>query len=80
MKTRFGTFITFSRGFAFDRRAPGALMAHHGSAIYDESKAVQVDGVVTDWVWANPHCLLEFDAKNDKGEKASLDRRSEQPA
>jgi hypothetical protein len=47
---------------------PGALLAHHGSAIYDESHAVQVDGVVTDWVWANPHCLLEFDAKNDKGE------------
>ena len=47
---------------------PGALLAHHGSAIYDESHAVQVDGVVTDWVWANPHCLLEFDAKNEKGE------------
>ena len=47
---------------------PGALLAHHGSAIYDESHAVQLDGTVTDWVWANPHCLLEFDAKNDKGE------------
>ena len=41
--------------------APVALLAHHGSAIYDESKAVMVKGVVTDWVWANPHCLLEFD-------------------
>lgn len=48
--------------------APAALLAHHGSAIYDESKAVVVKGVVTDWVWANPHCLLEFDVKNDKGE------------
>jgi hypothetical protein len=48
--------------------APGALLAHHGSAIYDESKAVVVKGVVSDWVWANPHCLLEFDVKNDKGE------------
>ena len=47
---------------------PVALLAHHGSAIYDESKAVIVKGVVTDWVWANPHCLLEFDVKDDKGQ------------
>lgn len=48
--------------------APVTLLAHHGSAIYDESKGVTVKGVVTDWLWANPHCLLEFDVKNDKGE------------
>jgi uncharacterized protein DUF6152 len=47
--------------------APVALFAHHGSAIYDESKAVAVKGVVTDWLWANPHCLLEFDVKDEKG-------------
>jgi len=47
--------------------APVALLAHHGSAIYDESKAVVVNGTVTDWVWANPHCLLEFDVKDEKG-------------
>ena len=47
---------------------PVTLFAHHGAAIYDETKAVTVKGVVTDWLWANPHCLLEFDVKNDKGE------------
>ena len=47
---------------------PVALFAHHGNAIYDESKAVTVKGVVTEWVWANPHCLLEFDVKDDKGQ------------
>ena len=47
--------------------APAVVSAHHGSAIYDESKAVTVKGVVTDWLWANPHCLLEFDVKDDKG-------------
>src|SRR5580704_14202412 len=46
---------------------PVTLLAHHGNAIYDESKAVTVKGVVTEWVWANPHCLLEFDVKDDKG-------------
>jgi hypothetical protein len=47
--------------------APVALLAHHGSAIYDESKAVVVSGTVAEWVWANPHCLLEFDVKDEKG-------------
>ncbi len=24
-------------------------------------------GTVTEWVWANPHCWLKFDVKDDKG-------------
>lgn len=47
--------------------APITLFAHHGSAIYDETKAVTVTGTVTDWLWANPHCLLQFDVKDEKG-------------
>ena len=46
---------------------PVALLAHHGGAFYDETKVVMVKGVVTDWVWSNPHCLLNFDVKDDKG-------------
>ena len=47
--------------------APVSALAHHGSAIYDESKVTEVKGVVTEWLWANPHCLLEFDVKDEKG-------------
>jgi len=47
--------------------APAVLLAHHGSALYDTSKRITVQAVVTDWLWANPHCLLEFDVKDDKG-------------
>jgi len=65
MKTKFGIFsLMASLGLL---AVPIALLAHHGSAIYDETKAVTVKGVVTDWVWANPHCLLDFDVKDDKG-------------
>jgi hypothetical protein len=46
---------------------PAALHAHPGSALFDETKGVTVTGVVTDWLWANPHCLLQFDVKDDKG-------------
>jgi hypothetical protein len=27
-------------------------------------------GTVTEWVWANPHCWLKFDVKDDKGNVA----------
>ena len=47
--------------------APAGLFAHHGSALYDTDKRITVQAVVTDWLWANPHCLLEFDVKDDKG-------------
>jgi len=43
------------------------LFAHHGNAAFDVGKRVTVKGTVTDWVWANPHCWLKFDAKDDKG-------------
>jgi hypothetical protein len=48
--------------------APRAVFAHHGAAAYDMSKSITLDGTVTNLEWANPHCLLHFDAKNDQGE------------
>jgi hypothetical protein len=46
------------------------LLAHHGAAVYDTSKTVTVKGTVTEWFWANPHCFLKVDAKNDSGDTA----------
>lgn len=48
--------------------APGALFAHHGSAAYDMSRSITLEGTVTSLDWNNPHCLLHFDAKSDQGE------------
>jgi hypothetical protein len=44
------------------------LAAHHGSAAFDAEKRVTLKGTVTEWFWANPHCLLEFDVKEDNGQ------------
>ena len=46
---------------------PTAVFAHHGSAAYDMSKSLTLDGTVASLDWNNPHCLLHFDAKDDKG-------------
>jgi uncharacterized protein DUF6152 len=43
------------------------LVAHHGSASFDTTKEVTLKGTVTEWIWANPHCFLKFDAKDDTG-------------
>jgi len=48
--------------------APRPMLAHHGSAAYDMSKSITLDGTVTNLEWNNPHCLLHFDSKDDKGE------------
>jgi hypothetical protein len=41
------------------------LAAHHGSASFDTTKELTLKGTVTDWIWANPHCFLKFDAKDE---------------
>ena len=43
--------------------------AHHGTANFenDPAKRVTLKGTVVEWVWANPHCFLQFDAKDQDG-------------
>jgi len=43
------------------------LIAHHGAAGLDTGKEVTMKGTVTEWIWSNPHCFLQFDAKDDTG-------------
>jgi hypothetical protein len=43
------------------------LFAHHGNAALDTGKKVTVKGTVTQWLWANPHCWLKLDVKDENG-------------
>ena len=43
------------------------VSAHHGSAAFDAGKQVVMKGTVTRWVWANPHCFLNYDVKDEGG-------------
>ena len=46
----------------------GAMFAHHGSAAYKADKVVVLkQATVTRYVWANPHTIVLFDVKDDKG-------------
>ena len=46
---------------------PVSTMGHHGGASFDNTKEVTLKGTVTEWLWANPHCFLKVDAKDDTG-------------
>ena len=56
------------------------LSAHHGAAAYDTTKKITVKGTVTEWFWANPHCFLRFDAKDDKGNVVHWATEASNPA
>lgn len=45
-----------------------SVFAHHGNAAYDGTVVVLKDATVTKLVWANPHTLVLFDVKDEKGE------------
>jgi hypothetical protein len=44
-----------------------STFAHHGTANYDMTRVVTLKGTVTDFQFINPHTLILFDVKNEKG-------------
>jgi hypothetical protein len=46
------------------------LPAHHGAAGYDMDKQLTMKGTVREWLWANPHCYMKYDATDEKGNVA----------
>ena len=46
---------------------PHAAEAHHGWAEFDSTSEVTFQGTVTDFHFTNPHCVVDFDVKDEKG-------------
>jgi hypothetical protein len=64
MNTRLVAFFFLAGFLAVCLPASG----HHGASAYDESKEVVLKGaMVTKFAWANPHTIIQFDVKDDKG-------------
>jgi len=47
---------------------PRAAEAHHGWAEFDMNSEVTLQGTVTDFHFTNPHCVVDFDVKDEKGQ------------
>jgi hypothetical protein len=56
------------------------LFAHHGTAVFDTDKTLTMKGSVTEWDWSNPHCLLQFDMKNEAGQAVHWIAETQNPA
>ena len=44
------------------------VSAHHGWAAFEAEKKVTLKGTVTDFHFVNPHSVVEFEVKDDKGQ------------
>ena len=64
MKIKLLTVLAISAALSL---APLRVFAHHGSAAYDLTTVVTLKGTVTSLMWANPHTMLRFDSKDEKG-------------
>lgn len=42
-------------------------VAHHSRAIYDQERLITIEGVVTEFEWANPHVYLYIETQNGSG-------------
>ena len=61
------TFLMFVCGVVRLGSA-GAVYAHHSfTAAYDNTKRVEVEGVVKEFIWRNPHSFLRIDVTNKDG-------------
>src|SRR6516225_9885540 len=65
MKNQWLTFLAMAAGFL---GAPGWARAHHGWAAFDSKATVIFQATVTDFHFVNPHSVVEFDVKDDKGQ------------
>ena len=45
----------------------GPAFAHHGATAYANNIVILKEVTVTKFVWANPHCIITFDLKDDHG-------------
>lgn len=60
-------FVTRALSLALLAATTSPAFAHHGNAAYADDITEFKQATVTKFLWANPHTLISFDAKDAKG-------------
>jgi hypothetical protein len=47
--------------------AAGPVLAHHSGAMFDHAKTVEVQGVVKNFAWTNPHAWVQLEVRGAGG-------------
>ena len=76
MKRKFSTALVLALAIAI---VSVPLIAHHGNAAYDDTRTITLKGTVTQWIWANPHCVLHVDVPDEGGQVVSWIVETENP-
>src|SRR5881628_868036 len=66
MRKHTGIILASSALLALAAGAPA--LAHHSYAMFDAQQNKQLDGVVQDFKWTNPHSYIEVLVMDDKGQ------------
>jgi hypothetical protein len=45
----------------------GQALAHHSPIIFDRTRTITIEGVVTEFKWSSPHSWIHLDVKDEKG-------------
>jgi hypothetical protein len=45
----------------------GAALAHHSPIVFDRTRQITIEGVVTEFKWSSPHSWIHLDVKDAKG-------------
>lgn len=77
MNPKFLAALAFGLGVVI---CASPISAHHGAAAYDTDKKVTVKGTVTDWLWSNPHCIIQLDGTDESGQTAHWVTETENPS
>jgi uncharacterized protein DUF6152 len=77
LKPKFFAILALGLGVSI---CSSPLFAHHGAAAYDTDKKVTVKGTVTDWLWSNPHCILQLDGPDETGQVVHWVTETENPS
>ena len=56
------------RTAAFLFLSAALAVAHHGLAVFDRTSPVNLEGTVTEFHFTNPHCIVDFEVKDAKGQ------------
>ncbi len=64
MRSSVLSFLLVAAGFGL---VSNPIFAHHGITNYDMKKTIVLTGTITDFDWANPHCLAHLDVTDDGG-------------
>ena len=45
----------------------GKAFAHHSPIIFDRTRTITIEGVVTEFKWSSPHSWIHLDVKDENG-------------